>query len=130
MILKFDVLINNFDEVFSIGDAHSFEHALQDHLESFEIPILVNNSVDNVGSKDLLGFTGKKEEQVMHAVHSPIITFASVQILGKQLFTKVVDSGCEFLSKLSVFSSIKHAKFNLVHHGSTHGHDQRFAKFR
>jgi hypothetical protein len=65
----------------------------------------------------------------VHHVNSVIIIFASVQIFREKLFTEIVDSRSEFLSKLSVLLRVKHAEFNLVHHGTAHRHDEGFAEF-
>jgi len=59
VILQFNVFINSLNEVLNVGDAHVLENTLKDHFETFKVPVLIDDSVDNMRSENLLGFASK-----------------------------------------------------------------------
>jgi hypothetical protein len=48
VILELDVFVNALCEALNVRDVHEFEDALQHHLESLEVPVLVDDGVDHM----------------------------------------------------------------------------------
>jgi len=82
MVLQFDVLIEYFDEAVGATDSHNFENADHYHFKSFQIPVLVDDGVDDVGSENLLSFASKKEAEVVHHVNGSVVVAIGHKVVG------------------------------------------------
>ena len=129
MVLELDVLIKDLDELIGAADTHSLEDADKAHLESLKVPVLVDDSVNDMRSENLLGFTSKKEAEVVHHVDGIVAVLLLVEVVRKQLLSEEVDSRHQLLSKLGVLFAVEHTEFYLVHDRAYHGHNKGHIKF-
>lgn len=70
-ILRSQKLIEMFLERVAVSistDFKSLKNSHEDLLEAFQVPILVNDGVDDPREEDLLGFVGKQVHKVVHLV--------------------------------------------------------------
>ena len=97
-------------------DAH--EHL----LESFEIPVLINDCMDHSCEENLLRFVSKQIHEVMHFVDLIKVSHVLLAPLGKQLLTKKEHQVLDILvvGEVDVLSGVGKAHLDLIHQGPAH----------
>jgi len=81
-ILVFDVSVEQLGKTIKASDIKLFEQTDQYLLETFQIPVLVDTGVDDMGSENLLSFVRQKEHQVVDSIDFVVIVFK----LGAELW--------------------------------------------
>lgn len=67
-VLGLDLLVHSRGETFEVCGSESFEKSQQNLLESLEIPVLIDASVNDSGAEDLLGLLTEKVHKVSNSV--------------------------------------------------------------
>jgi hypothetical protein len=121
--------INELVEIFlhvlslwSVFDIDLFQNSNKDCLESLEVPVLVNDLVDDSGLEYLVDFVSEKIHKVMHIVDSLCIFHVFAAPLGKQLLShqenKVLHVGVQ--SELNALLGELQAHLDFVKHWPEH----------
>ena len=92
-------------------------------LETLEVPVLVDDGVDDARKENLLRFVGKQIHQVMHLVDALKILNVLLAPLWQQLLTEQVNKVLNILviGKINVLARVCKAHLDLVHERSAHG---------
>jgi len=102
-----------------------FEHLDDSHeylLESLEIPVLVDDSVNHAREEDLLGLVGEKIHKVVHLVDCLLVTHVLLAPLGQQLLSDQEDQIFDVfvVSQIHVLSWVLESHLDFVHKRSAH----------
>ena len=69
------------------ADLEHLDDSHKDLLEAFEIPILIDNGVDNSGEENLLGLVSEKIHEVVHLVNGLKVTHVFLTPLREKLLS-------------------------------------------
>lgn len=105
-----------------------FKHLNDSHenlLESFEVPILIDNSVNNSWKEDLLSFVSEKIHKVVHLIDGFKVTHILLTPLRKKLLSNQEDKHLDIfvVCKINVLLWIFEGHFDFVHQRSAHWQD-------
>jgi hypothetical protein len=70
------------------GNLQSLEDAEEDLLEALEVPVLIDDGVDNAGEEDLLGLVGEEVHEIVQKVDLVKILRIAVAPLGEELLAE------------------------------------------
>jgi hypothetical protein len=89
-ILTINELVKIFLHVLSLWSVFNvdfFKNSQKNGLESFHVPILVDDLVDHAGLENLMSLVGKQVHQVVHVVDGLSILHVFAAPLGQQLLS-------------------------------------------
>ena len=98
-------------------------HDSHEHLlESFKIPILIDDGVNDSREKDLLGLVCKKIHQIVHFVNLLWVTHVSLAPLWEELLANEEHQVLDVLvvGQIHVLAGILESHLNLIHQWSAH----------
>lgn len=97
-------------------DFQKLKNSHEDLFETFKVPVLVDDGVDDPGEEDLLGLVSKQEDKVVHLVDELEVLSIFNTPLGQNLFTNQVNQVSDVLvgSKVSVFLGVLETDLDLV----------------
>jgi hypothetical protein len=106
----------------AILDFHFVKHLEKDCFETFQIPILIDDLMDNTSLENLMSFVSEKIHQVVHFIDECGVFHVLSAPSWQNLFTIQCDESIDvwILCKLNILFSKSHAHFNLVHHRAKH----------
>ena len=110
------------------GNFEKLEDSHENLLETFQIPVLINDSMNDSREEDLLSLVSEQVHQVMHLVN--LLTTLEVldTPLRQQLLTKQKDQifNVFVACQVAVLLWVLEAHLDLVHQGAAHGEDHGF----
>lgn len=110
----------------SVGtDFKELKNSHEDLLEALEIPVLVDDGVNNSGVEDLLSLVGEQVHEVVHLVDCLSIFDVLLAPLWKQLLTDEENQVFDILvtGEVLILSGVLKGHLDLVHEGSAHRED-------
>lgn len=104
------------------GQLEFLENSHENRAESFEVPILVDDLMDDACLEDLVALVGEEEYEVVHVVYGLGIFHVMAAPLGQHLLAKKVDEVLEIgvLGEFYVLSGVLKAHLDLVHDARSH----------
>ena len=127
-VLGLDLEIAEVGKIFGALDSDFGQDFTENGLESLQVPVLVNASVNDSRVEHLLGLQRQKIAQVVHLVKLSVVCEVFADIVGKELLGKQVDSVCEFCGQFFVLLGANEAKFDLVHKAAHRREGQWFCQ--
>jgi hypothetical protein len=108
--------------LWSVFDIDLFQNSDKDCFESLEVPVLVNDLVDDSGLEDLMNFVSEKIHKVMHIIDRLCILHVFAAPLRQQLFSQQEDEvlHVRVLSELNALLGELKAHLNFVEHWPQH----------
>ena len=107
------------------------ENAAENLAEALQIPVLVDDGVDDSREEHLVRLLSKKVNQVVHLVDGGLVAAVLLAPLRQDLLAEQEDEvaqvsvGCEIL----VLACILETGLDLVEQGSTNGRDEHIGHF-
>ena len=104
-------------------DIEGCDNSHEDLLETLEVPILVDDCVDNSREEDLLSFVGEEVHETVHLVDCLAVSDVFHAPLRQKLLTNQEDevSDVGIVGEVHVLSWVLEAYLHLVHQGAAHG---------
>lgn len=103
------------------------ENAHEHLFETLEVPVLIDDGVDDTREENLLRFVSEQIHQVVHLVNCLKVQHVLLAPLGQQLFTKQIHKVLDILvvRQVHVLAWVRKAHLYLVHQRAAHRNNHR-----
>ena len=105
-------------------DTGHVEDAGENLLETLQVPVLVNASMDDLGGEHLLSFVSEQEHQIVQFAQLLVIVSDFGGMCWNNLFEQKIDSTSQILCKFLVLFCVREAELDLAGKNSDHRLDQ------
>ena len=121
-ILILDLCVESSGQQIEPSDIKSFKDTEEHSFEAFHVPVLVDSSVDDVWSENLLGFVGQQENQIVEVVDRFKVVNVLLAVVWDKLLEDEVDGRCQVLTENLVLACIQAWEFDFVCDDAAHRH--------
>ena len=113
-VLILDLGVKKTSKSVKLRESEFLAEADKNLLETLHIPVLVDRSVDDVRSKNLLSFMRQKEHKIVNRVDLFVVVFILAAEFRENLLTQKTNGWHEGLTEVLVLLGVEHAALNFV----------------